>query len=167
MNIVAEECKVKKHHPEWSNVRSALIMWYYHFSVANEVRDRYIIRRSSAGRRILPLGYRRKMYWWRGFVMSRLRFAESWRLNGTLLSRVMLGRGWRIGLRVKEKAVVCLKSLRYDSESFWTLLYEITWTWRDEDTCVCSLIILWRCNYVLIREATTKEGSNGCRCMVI
>ena len=24
MNIVAEECKVKKHHPEWSNVSVAV-----------------------------------------------------------------------------------------------------------------------------------------------
>ena len=25
MNIVAEECKVRKHHPEWSNVSSAWV----------------------------------------------------------------------------------------------------------------------------------------------
>jgi len=31
MNIVAEECKVKKHHPEWSNVyNTTFIRWTTH-----------------------------------------------------------------------------------------------------------------------------------------
>lgn len=40
MNTVAEECKVKKHHPEWSNVyNTTFIRWTTHSPPGLSVKD--------------------------------------------------------------------------------------------------------------------------------
>ena len=50
MNSVAEECKKKRHHPEWTNVRVSLIPLLLCESV--DGKGRYIIKQQSHGRRI-------------------------------------------------------------------------------------------------------------------
>jgi hypothetical protein len=76
MNIIAAECAVKKHHPEWSNVSDylldesnlwALLMFGY----------RYTIQLSYVGQRTLLLACQRRMWSWRGIVMGKLRFVVS------------------------------------------------------------------------------------------
>jgi 4a-hydroxytetrahydrobiopterin dehydratase len=40
MNVVAEECKVKKHHPEWSNVyNTTFIRWTTHSPPGLSAKD--------------------------------------------------------------------------------------------------------------------------------
>jgi 4a-hydroxytetrahydrobiopterin dehydratase len=40
MNVVAEECKVKKHHPEWSNVyNTTFIRWTTHLPPGLSAKD--------------------------------------------------------------------------------------------------------------------------------
>jgi 4a-hydroxytetrahydrobiopterin dehydratase len=40
MNAIAEECKVKKHHPEWSNVyNTTFIRWTTHSPPGLSVKD--------------------------------------------------------------------------------------------------------------------------------
>ena len=122
MNLVAEECKVKKHHPEWSNVsflygtsvyrfrRGKEEAWEGEKGVAN--RSRFTIQRSLDGLLTRHLGCQRKISRWRGIVTSRLRSVVRWRVR-----LVKWERSWRIGLRVRGVIVVFRRRKRRKNAS--------------------------------------------------
>ena len=70
MNLVAEECARKRHHPEWSNVRLYYIGLHHPMLIA---KNRSTTKRTFAGPRTTRKDSLTGTWTWHVFAMTRLR----------------------------------------------------------------------------------------------